>query len=270
MILTVPDGGSMPMVLSAPYVMPPAMTLVAPMELDGLNDQVMKLSRLDGLVTLDMGGFDADAAALVGDPGTTPRFFGSWDGGYADDLDKARKLAHGHFFWFHQGDKSYIVDDPAIVSQLESMEAHRDDLRKQMRDLREQARGMGQQEREQARKQHEAMSNLPKPDLSEAVAQLDAAVASLKSAQGDTVSREQLAEVQRRLGEIQGKLMASEMKVNWNVNGDWSRWSDAMSKYGAQMSALGSQMSQAAKENHEKIRSIIDESIKNGKARPVE
>ena len=223
------------------------------------------------LLLLDREGFGAcaEACALVGDPGTTPRLFGFAQDGDAQEIDKARKRAHGHFFWFRKDGKSYIVDDPAIVGQLESMQSRLDDLREQMRGLRQQYRGVSQQWRDQARKQREAAQNLPKPDLSDAVAQLNAAVAGLKSSQGGTVSREQLAEIQRRLSEIQSKLIASEVKVDWNA-GDWSKWSDAMSKYGAQMGALGSQMGQAAKENSEKIRSLIDESLKDGKARPVD
>jgi beta-lactamase regulating signal transducer with metallopeptidase domain len=282
-ILATPGKDSMPIVISIPPMPPmPQMSVIAPldMELYGLNDQVMKLSKINGmngLMFLDAGDMDCDSAALVGDPGSTPRFFGAWDGGdgdYADEIDKARKQARGHFLWFHRDGKSYFIDDPAIVSQLESMQSRLDDLRKQMRDLREQERGANEQERdqarEQARKQREAMQNLPKPDLSDAVAQLNAAVASLKSSQGDTVFREQLAEIQRRLSEIQSKLVASEVKVNWSADSaEWSKWSQAMSDYGAKMGALGSQIGQVAKENHEKIRAIIDESVKNGKAHPV-
>jgi beta-lactamase regulating signal transducer with metallopeptidase domain len=288
-----PGEDSRPIVISVPplpQVAPlPPMPVVTPMDLSsmgdevmklnfsGLDDRVIKLSKLggamNGLMFLDAGDMDCDAAALVGDPGSTPRFFGAWDSGdvdYAGEIDKARKQAHGHFLWFHRDGKSYILDDAAIVSQLESMQSRVDDLRKQMRDLREQERGLGEQEREQARKQREAAQNLPKPDLSDAVAQLNAAVAALKSSQGDTISREQLAEIQRRLGEIQSKLVAAEVKVNWNAySSDWSKWSQAMSDYGSKMGALGSQIGQAAKENHEKIRSIIDESLKNGKAQLV-
>jgi beta-lactamase regulating signal transducer with metallopeptidase domain len=290
--LTAPEKDSMPMVITVPPLpqvapMPP-MSVVTPMELNqlsddgmsidfsGLNDKVMRLSKIDamnGLLFVDVGDMDCDAAALVGDPGTTPRFFGAWndgDGGYADEIDKARKQAHGHFFWFRHDGKSYIIDDPAIVSQLETMQSRLGDLRKQMSDLREQERGLGDQEREQARKQREAAQNLPKPDLTDAVAQLNAAVAALKSSQGETVSREQLAEIQRRLGEIQRKLIVSEVKVDWSAqSADWSKWSQAMSEYGAKMGALGSQMGAVAKENRQKIRSIVEESLKNGKAQPV-
>jgi hypothetical protein len=274
LFLAAPSKDSMPMVITMPPM--PQVTELAPVDLYGLSDHLMKLSKINGmngLMFLDSLDMDGDAAALVGDPGSTPRFFGAWDNGdgdYAEEIDKARKQAHGHFLWFRRDDKSYFIDDPAIISQLEAMQSSLDDLRKQMRDLREQERGLGEQEREQARKQREAMQNLPKPDLSDAVAQLNAAVAALKSSQGDTVSREQLAEIQRRLSEIQSKLVATEVKVNWNASStDWSKWTQAMSEYGSKMGALGSQMGQAAKEDHEKIRSIIDQSLKDGKAHPV-
>ncbi len=251
---------------------------IPPITIPPINIPRIEIPKIDispvnmaALAVFDHGYFGAceEACALVGDPGTSPRYFGMSQDDFSDEIDKARKLAHGHFFWFRQDGKSYVIDDPAIVGQIESMQPRLDDLRKQMRDLREQERGAGEQLREQARKQREAAQNLPKPDLSAAVAQLDAAVASLKSSQGDTATREQLQEIQRRLSEIQSKLIASEVKVNWN-SGDWSKWSEEMSKYGQQMGALGEQMGQAAKENREKIRSIIDESIRNGKARPVD
>jgi beta-lactamase regulating signal transducer with metallopeptidase domain len=242
---------------------------IPPIEISGIDSAI--LSSLDGPIFLSQSGMGGcEACALVGDPGTSPHYFGYGNNDDdRDQIDKARKLAHGHFFWFREDGKSYIIDDPAIVSQIESMQSRIDDLRKQMRDLRDQQRGEGAQMREEARKLREAAQNLPKPDLSDAMAQLNAAVASLKSAQGDTVTREQLQEIQRRLSEMQSKLIASEVKVNWN-SADLSKWSEEMGRYGQQMGALGSQMGQAAKENHEKIRSLIDESIKNGKARPVD
>ncbi len=40
-------------------------------------------------------------------------------------------------------------------------------------------------------------------------------------------------------------------------------------KFGEQMGKLGSEMGQLAHERDEKIRAIIDESLKNGKAKPA-
>jgi beta-lactamase regulating signal transducer with metallopeptidase domain len=274
-----PDAAAPAQDASAPVAPIPPMpaVVIPPINIPSINFPAITIPPipdLDGVLAgVGRGGFGIceEACALVGEPGTSPRYFGGFwsDDSSAEEIDKARKAAHGPFFWFRKDGKSYIINDLAVVSQVEAMQSRIDDLRKQMRDLRDQQRGEGAQMREEARKQREATRTLAKPDLSEAVSQLDAAVAQLKSSQGDTVTREQLQEIQRRLSEIQSKLIASEVKVNFN-SADWSKWSEQMSKFGQQMGALGAQMGQVAKENRDKIRSLIDESMKDGKARPVE
>ena len=52
-------------------------------------------------------------------------------------------MAHGHFLWFRHEGKSYIVDDPAIVAQIEAMNKPMDELGDQMRALGEQMRDLG-------------------------------------------------------------------------------------------------------------------------------
>ena len=42
-----------------------------------------------------------------------------------------------------------------------------------------------------------------------------------------------------------------------------------MGQFNQQMSQMGAEMGHIAQENHEKMGSIIDQSLKNGKARPV-
>ncbi len=207
--------------------------------------------------------------ALVGDPGTKAHFFGNWHDDRDAEIDKARKIAHGHFLWFRHDGKSYIIDDPAIVSQIETMQKPMQDLHAQMKELGEQMRAAGEQAREQARKEREESRNITVPDLSKEMADLNAAMADLQAKQGSTISREQLAEIERRLGEVQRKLMTAQFKnVNWQR--DMGEFGKVQGEYGEKMGKLGAQMGQLAQENNEKIKSIIDESLKNGKARPVE
>jgi Zn-dependent protease with chaperone function len=269
--IVIPDINIPPIQLSAVKI--PAINIPA--------IEIPAMPGMNGRLFVWDGGGACDACALVGDPGTAPHFFGGSSDAddYNQEIEKARKQAHGHFFWFQKDDKSYIVDDPAIVSQIEAMVASMENLRHQIRDLAKQERGIGAQERaaaqdarEQARKQAAAAQNIPKPDLTEALAQLNAAADSLKNAQGDTVTRQQLAELQRKLSELQSKVIASETRVNLAAlynNADWTKYTQQMNEYGAQMGALGSQIGSKAKEEHSKIESIIDDSVKSGKAQPV-
>jgi beta-lactamase regulating signal transducer with metallopeptidase domain len=215
-------------------------------------------------------GHERDAYAIVGDPGNKPRFSGAWDVDRSAEIEKARKIAHGHFLLFRHDGKSYVVDDPATVSQIEAMDKALQDQGTQMRALGEQMRDAGRQAREAGRKAREAARTIPTPDLSKEMADLNAAVASLQAHQGATITHEQLAEIQRAISELQRRLIGAQVKVDLDLNGVMGQFGQEQGKFGEEMGKLGAQMGQTAHENHEKLRSIIDESLKNGKARPVE
>jgi beta-lactamase regulating signal transducer with metallopeptidase domain len=215
---------------------------------------------------------NGEAYALVGDPGTKTHYFSSgWDDDRREDIEKARQVAHGHFLWFRHDGKSYIVDDPTIVSQIEAMQKPIDDLRGQMKDLGKQMHEQSEQQREAARKvREESRTNITAPDLSKEMADLDEAVANLKNQQGGTITREQLREIERRLSEVQRKLMTAQMRMDVSWEKNMGEFGKMQGEFGRKMGDLGREMGRVARENNEKIRSIIDESLKNGKARPVE
>jgi beta-lactamase regulating signal transducer with metallopeptidase domain len=216
-----------------------------------------------------------DAYAVVGDPGTKVRYAGDWEGDRETDVEKARAQAHGHFLLFRHDDKTYFIDDAATVAQIEAMQKPMEDLGSQMRALGKQMRDEGQQEREAARemerKAREAQMNIPTPDLTKEMAELNAAVAALKDKQGGTVTREQLGQIQRSIAELQRRVMSSEFKmdIHWDTDA-MTKLNLVNGKYGQQMGELGKQMGELGRENNQKIKSIIDESLKDGKAKPVQ
>ena len=211
-----------------------------------------------------------DPYALVGDSESKPRINGAWDGDRAAEIEKARKLAHGHFLWFRHDGKSYIVDDPTFVTQVEAMNKPMDELRDQMHALGDQMRALGEQQREKGRQMRDI--TVPTPDLSKQMAELNAAVDSLKAKQGGTISQRDLGDLQREVGKIQGELGALQGKIvmqQMNVDG-MGKFGEEQGKLGGQMGQLGAQMGKIARENREKINGIIDQSLSSGKARPVE
>jgi len=214
---------------------------------------------------------DGDAYVIVGDPGTPPRFCGNTHGEMEAEAEKARTTAHGHFLLFRHDGKFYIVDDPAIVSQIEQMDKAVEDQSAQMRDLGKQFRGVGEQERQQARQEREKAANIPAPDLSKEMAELNASVASLTAKQGATVSREELQQVQREVSEIQQRVFQAEFNTQFKdeMNLDMSKFKAEMDKFGEQMRQMGSELGQTIQGNQQKVGSIIDDSLKNGKAKPV-
>ena len=218
-------------------------------------------------------GFSNDGApyAIVGDPGSKPRFNGRWDGTGEQEIEKARKIANGHFLWFRHDDKSYIVDDPAIVSQIEAMNKPMDDLQVQMHGLGDQMRALGDQQRELGKKMRDI--TVPTPDLTKELDELNKAAADLKAKQGGTISQKDLGDLQREIGRIQGELGGLQGKIGAQqgaLGGDMGKFGGQMGELGGQMGKLGAQMGQIARENRGKVDKIIDESLKDGKAKPVQ
>ena len=188
----------------------------------------------------------------------------------SQEIAKARKMAHGPFLWFEHGGKSYIVEDPSIVAQIEAMQKPIENLRSQMREVGGQMRALGQQMREQGRQQRQA--EIPKPDLSKEMADLNAAVASLKNSQGNMITQQQLMQLQRRIAEIQRRLSQAES----GLYAQYDQWGKVMGEFGAQegklgaeQGRLGAQMAHLAARNQAQIRALIAQTLRDGKARPV-
>ncbi len=214
---------------------------------------------------------DGDAYAIVGDPGAETRFCGSSRGEMEAEVEKARAIAHGHFLLFRHDGKYYVIDDPATVSQIEAMDQKVHDQGEQMRELGKQFRVEGEQIREAARQDREKAANIPAPDLSKEMAELNASVANLAARQGATVSREELQQVQREVSELQRRVFEAEFNHQFKaeMDLDMSKFKAQSDKFSEQMRQMGSQLGQTVQDNQQKIGSIIDDSLKSGKAKPV-
>lgn len=210
---------------------------------------------------------NGDAYAIVGDHGTDTRFCGNTGDEMEAEVEKARSVAHGHFLLFRHDGRYYVVDDPATVSQIEDMNKAMRDQGDKMRALGDQFRDAGKEVREQAREERETAANIPAPDLSREMADLKATVADLTAKQGATVSREQLQQVQRDISALQRRVIDAEVKVNVNI--DMSKFNAEAGQFNEQMRQMGADMGRIAQENQLKIALIIGQSMKDGKAKPV-
>jgi beta-lactamase regulating signal transducer with metallopeptidase domain len=184
-----------------------------------------------------------------------------------EGLEQARKSAHGPFLWFQHDGKSYIVQDTAVVNQVEAMNKPMENLREQMNELGKQMRATGDQQRELGKKMRE--TQVQTPDLTKEIADLNAAAAALKAKQGGTINQKDLMELQRQLGHVQGELGALQGKIGAQ-SFEMGKFGGQMGELGGQMGKLGAEMGKQARENHEKMEGIIKDSLSNGKAKPVQ
>ncbi|MGA7242084.1 MAG: M56 family metallopeptidase [Terracidiphilus sp.] len=198
-------------------------------------------------------------------------YSGDWIEGRREEIDKAKKQAHGDFLWFTRDGKSYFVDDPAILGQIEAMYKPMEELGKQQEVLGKQQEALGKQQEELGRQQEKA--SVPTPDMSKEIAEIDEAMAKLKASQGKNMTQEQFSEIESKLGNLQGELGRIEGQIGakqGEFGGKMGELGRQQGQLGAQQGRLGAEQGRIAREADQKIRSIIDESLKDGKAHPVQ
>ena len=215
---------------------------------------------------------NGDSYALIsGSDKQHVQFSGDWMEGRHEELDKARRMVHGDFLWFTHEGKSYVVDDPAIVSELIATYKPMDDLGRQQEELGRKQEELGRQQEKMGERMNEA--SIPTPDVSKEMAALNAAMAELNAAKGKTVTQDQLAELQEKLADLQGRLGGLQGEVGAK-QGEIGRMQgelgEKQGELGAQQGRLGAEQGRIAREADRKVKSVIDQSLKNGKARPVE
>ncbi|MFZ0745390.1 MAG: M56 family metallopeptidase [Terracidiphilus sp.] len=214
---------------------------------------------------------NGDSWVLSSGSSDNVRWSGDWNGGRAEDLKKAAKLAHGKFLWFSHDGKSYFVDDPAIVAQIEDMYKPMQALGKEQEALGRQQEALGKQQEAIGRQQLQV--SVPTPDISREKARLDAAMVKMQAEIGKTVTQEVLANLQGELAKLQGELGAlqGEMGSRMGAFGDQQgKLGAEQGKLGAEQGRLGAEQGRLAQETDRRVKSIIGDALKNGMAKPVQ
>ncbi len=210
-------------------------------------------------------------AVISGGNSNHVNFSGDWYEGRRAEFEKARAMAHGDFLWFSRGGKSYIVDDPQTVAQIQAMYKPMEELGRKQEELGRQQAALGRQQEELGHRQRQA--SIPTPDIAREMAELNAATAKLQAKNGSTVTIEQLAELQSKIGELQGKLGGLEGQIGakqGELGHQQGLLGEQQGKLGEQQGRLGEEQGRLAREADSKVKSMIDESLKDGKARPVQ
>jgi predicted nucleic acid-binding Zn-ribbon protein len=218
-------------------------------------------------------GFDDDNtyAYVTGNGEKSTHFSGNWYNGSKEEIEKARKIAHGDFLWFERDGKSYVIDDPAALAPLKTMQDKMDTLGEQQEALGKQQEDLGRQQEALGRLQEQA--SVPTPDVNKELAQLNEAIKKLDAQKGGTVTAEQLAEIESKLGDLQGRLgdIQGEIGAKQGELGEkQGKLGEQQGELGEKQGRLGEEQGRIAREMDGKVLTIIDEYLKNGKARPVQ
>jgi beta-lactamase regulating signal transducer with metallopeptidase domain len=218
---------------------------------------------------------NGDSWVLVTDASERVTFSGDWHNSTREMIDKVRSQGHQKFLLFTRNGKSYFIDDPAIVAQIEAMYKPMEALGRQQEELGKKQEELGKQQEKLGRKQE--MATIPAPDMSKEMAELKAtmaaAMAKIEAEKANVISQQELAELQNRIGTIQGRLGELQGKIaaqHGNLGELQGKLGELQGNLGKEQGRLGAEQGRIAAEADRLVRKIIGESLSNGKARPVE
>jgi beta-lactamase regulating signal transducer with metallopeptidase domain len=188
-----------------------------------------------------------------------------------DELDHARAKVQGSFILFEHDGRPYVITDPDLIAKSKSFYGPGSELGHQEAEL-------GRQEAELGRQQgllgaQQAMMKIPTPDISKEMAQLQAEVNKLASEKAQEITQERLGEIQARVGELQGKLAEAQAVAGSKQAMLGSQQGDLGAKQaelGRKQAELGREQARISRQAAQQVQSLIDQAIKDGKARPLD
>jgi len=214
---------------------------------------------------------DGDGYALITGKDQKMTFSGSWSDDTSKEIEKARKQAGGKFLWFQHNGKSYTVSDPATVAQIEAMYQPMESLGHEQAEFAKQQAVFAKTEAELAKEW--AKASIPTPDVTKEMAELNAAVSKLQASQSKTMSNEEWANLEGKIGALQGKLGEIQGRLGEieGLKGEkLGKLGELQGELGEKEGLLGEKQGKMAMEADRKVREIIEQSLKDGKAKPVE
>jgi hypothetical protein len=211
-----------------------------------------------------------DSYALVLNNDSNISFSGDWDDAVHQEIERLRKTTNGNFLWFRHEGKDYIVTDPAIVQRLAQMYAPIEKLGKEQEELGRQQEALGKKQEALGKSQESAA--LIVPDTKEQMAMLKTELAALDKQIDEQVTQAtvnelqaRLSEVQERLGAIQGEIGAKQGELG-RQQGELG---EQQGRLGEEQGRLGEQQGKLAHDVDSQVKSIIDQTLKNGTAQPA-
>jgi beta-lactamase regulating signal transducer with metallopeptidase domain len=207
---------------------------------------------------------DGESHAFIVNHGQQLLFSGNWNKALQQELEKAQKSAHGNFLWFTLGGKSYIVDDPAVTTEIEKMVG----LGKMTMEIQ----NGGDPAKTMVLTVDSDKASVP-TDLSKKMEEVNQALAKLQTKLGGKSSLQEMDDLQKKLADLQEQMSAMKgntLTLQSEVTGEQGEIHRQKMAVGVRPGAQIGIEIQNKEKIDEQLKSIIEQSLKDNKARPVE
>jgi beta-lactamase regulating signal transducer with metallopeptidase domain/prefoldin subunit 5 len=216
-------------------------------------------------------------------------------------IEKTRQKVHGDFVWVRRGEKTYVVQDPAVIANVVAAMQPAEALDAQMEVLSAQMEGPNQQ-MEALDKQMDALSDKGRPEdaaMEKASAEMEElgrqqeAIGAKMEALGQQMEQakepdreamdRQMEALQTQMEplnhemeklsavmEEHGKDMEAAQKPMEELSRQMEEASKPMEALGKQMEVLGKQIEELSLQAEQTVKALLDGALKSGKAVPAD
>jgi beta-lactamase regulating signal transducer with metallopeptidase domain len=179
----------------------------------------------------------------------------------------------GNYIYFQHDGKPYVIQDPQVVTQAQTLLAPMKELREKQRLLGNQQRQLGAQQRALGQQQRWAKSidserfKREMAELKDMIKQMD-----LKDLTAQ-INEKALAEVQAHLGEIQSQVGAIQAQVGaefGRLGEQQGHLGEQQAMLGEQQALLGEQQRKLVEDTMRQLKPVLEQAIRDGKGKPLE
>ncbi|HLW82791.1 MAG TPA: M56 family metallopeptidase [Candidatus Acidoferrales bacterium] len=177
-----------------------------------------------------------------------------------------RKKLGKDLIWFERDEKSYVITDPAFIAKAKALFAPEEALAKQQDELGREQDALGKQQ-DALGEQMDKVSVKP-PDITPDLQRIQA---RLKELEASGATQSELGRIQSELGALQSEIghVQSEAGVQQSAIGrQQSDLGRKQSELGRKQGELGRQQGQIAREANRQLRSMFEDAIASGIAKP--
>jgi beta-lactamase regulating signal transducer with metallopeptidase domain len=180
-------------------------------------------------------------------------------------VEYLQEKIQGDFIWFRHEGKSYVIRDQATIKRAVDFFSPVHVLEQKQEELGKQQEALGAQQEALGKQQEEVHVQIP--DMTEDLRKLEAELKAL----GARGSQEDLGRIQERIGELQSKLGDLQSKAGeeqGKLGEKQGELGEKQGKLGEQQGELGRQEEQIFKSASRQMKTLIDDALAHGLAKP--
>jgi beta-lactamase regulating signal transducer with metallopeptidase domain len=188
-------------------------------------------------------------------------------------FDTGNMLPHqsGDYIYFQHDGKTYLIQDPEVITHAHLLLAPMKDLKEKQMELRQQQAILGAQ---QHMLQAKRVVKIDTPEFKRQMADLQNMIKQMNlSDLSAQIDRNALAKVQAHLGEIQGavgKMQAEMFEQQFHFGAEQGELGEQQGKLGEQQAQLAEQQRKIIEDVRRQLKPIIEQAIREGKGKALE